>query len=85
MHSIGAQISSIYPVRKDERTFQKGCGLFTDLSFSDLTIGKTGRKQHLSQSPAATLPTQNQWCFGSQGGSFTGVKWWMMVILLEGV
>lgn len=30
-------------------------------------------------------PQKKQWCFGSQGGPFTGVNWWVMVILLEGV
>lgn len=86
MHSIGAQISSIYPVRKDERIFQNGCGLFTDLGFSDLTAGKTERRQHLSHVSAAAIPPHKKTMVFWQPGRIT--HWCELVgdgDMLEGV
>jgi len=65
----------------NEGIFQKGCGLLTDLGLSDLPIGRTGEEA----ASIAALPAENRWCFGPQGGAFTGVNWWVMVTLLEGV
>lgn len=65
--------------------FNKDVGCLQIWVCLTLLLAKLGRRQHLSHGPAAALPTKKQWCFGPQGGAFTGVKWWVMVMLLEGV
>lgn len=48
-------------------------------------LAELGRRQHPSRGPSADLPAEHRLRFGPWGGAVSGVYWWVMVTLLEGV